>query len=320
MPKLGGMPSMEGLEWGRLGMLAAGIVVVVLVLLLVARSCCGTSAESKNRDFFAQVQAVLKTSDAAGAAAPRPAPLAAAADVEERRQEADRDRGRRRSRRVTAATKLKPTKQVESLQPWLLQTLSYRVNGLALHGRALCRGAYKAKPVPGGKLLVPCTQRLLASDVIYTDSYAFAGRKDAAGRQHRRRGADLDVPRPSRTSDVVTPAGMGAVLQRWKPGSVAHGLHGLRLDTVVARAGDGKTDTMQVGTVNQVKITGLTFLVTATNGGDFTEFDVPVKITIGTGDSKIVKTATIAQIAKGQQQTVEITGFNERHARSSARR
>ena len=30
-----GMPSLEGLEWGRLGMLAAGILVVVLVLLLL---------------------------------------------------------------------------------------------------------------------------------------------------------------------------------------------------------------------------------------------------------------------------------------------
>ena len=70
-----------------------------------------------------------------------------------------------------------------------------------------------------------------------------------------------------------------------KPGSVAHGLHGLQLDTVVARAG-GKTVTLQVGTVNQVKATGLTFLVTATNGGDFTEFDVPVKVTIGTGDTR----------------------------------
>src|SRR5262249_19015092 len=63
------------------------------------------------------------------------------------------------------------------------------------------------------------------------------------------------------------------------------------------------------GTVNQVKVTGLTFLVTAENGGDFTEFNVPVKITIGSGKSKITKTATIDQIAKGEQQTVEISGF-----------
>jgi hypothetical protein len=33
--------------------------------------------------------------------------------------------------------------------------------------------AYHAKPArAGGKQLVPCTQRMLASDIIYTDSYS----------------------------------------------------------------------------------------------------------------------------------------------------
>ena len=57
------MPSLEGLEWGRLGLLAAGIIVLVLVLLLAARSCGGSSATSKNRDYFDQVKKVLVTSD-----------------------------------------------------------------------------------------------------------------------------------------------------------------------------------------------------------------------------------------------------------------
>ena len=73
---------------------------------------------------------------------------------------------------VTAATSLKPTKQVESLQPWLIQTLSYRVNGLDCMISAMPQ-AYKAKPaLAGGKLLAPCMQRLLASDIVYTDSYS----------------------------------------------------------------------------------------------------------------------------------------------------
>jgi hypothetical protein len=169
--------------------------------------------------------------------------------------------------------------------------------------------AYKAKPVAsGGKVLAPCMQRLLASDIVYVDSYYAP-----AGKALQSDNIDVKVPTSDFLSDqdvnLVTPAGMASVLQRWKPGSATHGLHGLRLDTVVARAGDGTTKTLQVGTVNQVKITGLTFLVTATNGGDFTEFNVGVKVTIGSGDTKIVKTATIDQIGKGQQQTVEISNF-----------
>ncbi|MDX6523250.1 MAG: hypothetical protein QOI17_763, partial [Gaiellales bacterium] len=85
--------------------------------------------------------------------------------------------------------------------------------------------------------------------------------------------------------------------------------HVLTLDTVVARDSAGKTTTLQAGTVNTVKASGLTFLVTATNGGNYTEFNIPVKLTIGSGKNKVVKTATINQIAKGAQETVSITGF-----------
>ena len=36
---------------------------------------------------------------------------------------------------------------------------------------------------------------------------------------------------------------------------------------------------------------------------------MPVKLTIGTGTNEVTKTATIAQIEKGQQKTVTISGF-----------
>ena len=209
---------------------------------------------------------------------------------------------------VTAATNLKPTKQVASLQPWLLQTLSYRVNGLDCMISAMPQ-AYHAKPaLAGGKLLVPCTQRMLASDIIYTDSYS----TPATATLHKD-GIDVQVPTSvfldESDAEVLTPAGMAAVLQRWKPSSAAHGLHGLSLNTVVAKQGDGTLVTLQAGTVNTVKVHGMSFLITATNGGDFTETNVVVKLTIGTGANKVTKTATIPQIKKGQQKTVTISGF-----------
>jgi len=208
---------------------------------------------------------------------------------------------------VTAATNLKPTKQVASLQPWLLQTLSYRVNGLDCMIGAMPQ-AYHAKPArAGGKLLVPCTQRMLASDIIYTDSYS----TPATAALHQD-GIDVQVPTSvfldESDAEVLTPAGMAAVLQRWKP-SAAHGLHGLSLNTVVAKQGDGSLVTLQAGTVNAVKVHGMSFLVTATNGGDFTETNVVVKLTIGTGANKVPKTATIPEIKKGQSKTVTIGGF-----------
>jgi hypothetical protein len=300
------MPSLEGLEWGRLGMLAAGIVVVVLVLLLLTRACSGSSATSKNQAYFNEVKTVLGKSDAAGAQLHDLLNSRQPVKLKQVRARLTTMRAQAQSA-VTAATNLKPTKQVASLQPWLLQTLSYRVNGLDCMIGAMPQ-AYHAKPArAGGKLLVPCTQRMLASDIIYTDSYS----TPATAALHQD-GIDVQVPTSvfldESDAEVLTPAGMAAVLQRWKP-SAAHGLHGLSLNTVVAKQGDGSLVTLQAGTVNAVKVHGMSFLVTATNGGDFTETNVVVKLTIGTGANKVPKTATIPEIKKGQSKTVTIGGF-----------
>jgi len=301
------MPSLEGLEWGRLGMLAAGILVVVLVLLLLTRACSGSSATSKNQAYFNQVKAVLAKSDAAGAQLHDLLNPKAPVRLKQVRSQLTKMRAQAQSA-VTSATSLKPTKQVASLQPWLLQTLSYRVNGLDCMIGAMPQ-AYHAKPaLAGGKLLVPCTQRMLASDIIYTDSYS----TPATATLHKD-GIDVQVPTSvfldESDANVLTPAGMASVLQRWKPSGATHGLHGLSLNTVVAKEGDGKLVTLQAGTVNAVKVHGMSFLITATNGGDFTEYNIPVTLTIGTGANEVKKTVTIAKILKGQKETVSIDGF-----------
>ena len=304
---MSGMPALEGLEWGRLGMLAAGIVVVVLVLVFLTQQCSGSSAQSKNSDYMSQVQAVLKTSDAAGTNlsqllhSQQPVKRKAV----ERQLTAIRDQAQSA---VNAATQLKPTKQVQEWQPYLLQALSYRVNGVSCL-IAAAPAAYSSKRArAGGSQLVPCMERLLAADIIYQDSFAHP-----AGNALSHAGIDVPVPTsqflPADDTSLVTPDGLGAVIQHWKPSNVAHGLHGLTLDTVVARSAGGKTVTLQAGSVNTVKVQDLTFLVTATNGGNYTEYNIPVKLTIGTGKSAVVKSATIKQIDKGQPQTVEIGGF-----------
>src|SRR5204863_4387246 len=128
--------------------------------------------------------------------------------------------------------------------------------------------------------------RMLASDIVYADSYS-----RPATLTLDKDGIEVQVPTSvfldESDAEALTPAGMAAVLQSWKPSSAAHGLHGLKLDTVVAKQGDGKLVTLQSGTVNAVKVHGMSFLITATNGGDFTETNVGVKLTIGTGPNAV---------------------------------
>ena len=188
------MPSLEGLEWGRLGMLAAGIVVVVLVLLLLTQACSGSSATSKNQAYFNQVKTVLGKSDAAGAQLHDLLNSQQPVKLKQVQSRLTKMRGEAQSA-VTAATSLKPTKQVESLQPWLLQTLSYRVNGLDCMISAMPQ-AYHAKPA---------LRRRQAAGALHAADARLrhhlhrllldAGHRHPAQGRHRRPGADVGVPR-----------------------------------------------------------------------------------------------------------------------------
>jgi hypothetical protein len=103
---------------------------------------------------------------------------------------------------------------------------------------------------------------------------------------------------------------MSLIIQRWKPGATVSGLHGMSIDSVIAQS-DGKNVTLKPGgEVNQVKAsTSLVFVVSALNGGNFQEFDIPVTVRLGSGDQAPKATKTIPQAGPGQTATVEITGL-----------
>jgi hypothetical protein len=152
-------------------------------------------------------------------------------------------------------------------------------------------------------------QRLLSSDVVYADSYQARLNNDLSDA-----GVDVRAPDsvflPPASVNTVTPAGAGLMLQRLKPGAQGNGLHGMSLDSTVAQSG-GKSVTLRPGgEVNQVKASSdLTFVVTATNGGDFQEFDIPVKVTLGEGNSAVTRSAKIDQVGPKQKATVSIKGI-----------
>jgi hypothetical protein len=301
------MPSFEGLEWGRLGMLGAGIIVVVLVLLLLVRSCGGSSAGSKNRDFFDnKLKPVLTKSDQAAKELHDLFRSQRALKVTQIQTRLDSAAGLAQEA-LNEARGLNPTNEIEPFQPYLLQTLSYRVNGIKCLGNAMPEAYKEKRATAGGAQLVRCMDRLLASDVVYSDSFYAP-----ASRALQDKNIDAQVPtsvflaRADRP--LLTAPGMGSVLQRWKPSTSVNGLHGTKLDSVTAVSG-GDAVTLRTGTVNTIKATDVVFRVTVTNGGDFPEFNVKVTITIGQGDTKIVKSSTIDQIGAKETQTVEIKGI-----------
>ena len=303
----GGGPSLPPLEWGRIALVAGVAIVALLVLLFVVRSCTGgSSSQSKSDTYFKDVNSALKLSTLSSnqfrdlIRAKRPMPVGkAVAKVNLALKDA--------RAAVSAADSITPTKQLEPYHRYLEQALAYRVNGLECWAQNLPT-AYKARKLAtGGTFLVPCSQRLLASDVVYNDSYA--EQASAALRS-----AHLQGPVPTSVfmgpemQPLLLPAGSALTLERLKPGAAVHGLHGVSLESVIAQTSKGNI-TLQPDAVNRVTMSdNLTFVASVKNGGNFEEFDVVVQLTLGTGANQTKKTATITQIAPGATQTVSITG------------
>lgn len=284
------------LQYRRLGALAVGILVVVVVLLLVARSCSGSSSQGKNIDYFNAVkEKALTPSSVVAADFHKTLNLASGTKLSVVKQHFDSEAAAMR-KAADGAASVTPTKQLEPYQPALLQALQFRVTGLECMASNIGQAWKRKRAAGAGRILAPCTQRLLSSDYIYSDS--FAGPATTA-----LRGLGVQVP-ASRFLDptdisLVTPAGIGAAITRLKPSAV-HGLHGLGIESVVALP---QGTALQTGSTHVNELTGndkLIIVVSAKNFGNFREVGVPVTLTLThAGSSTIKRSGTIDSIDKG---------------------
>ena len=284
------------LQYRRLGALAVGILVVVVVLLLVARSCSGSSSQGKNIDYFNAVkEKALTPSSVVAADFHKTLNLASGTKLSVVKQHFDSEAAAMR-KAADGAASVTPTKQLEPYQPALLQALQFRVTGLECMASNIGQAWKRKRAAGAGRILAPCTQRLLSSDYIYSDS--FAGPATTA-----LKGLGVQVP-ASRFLDptdinLVTPAGIGAAITRLKPSAV-HGLHGLGIESVVALP---QGTALQTGSTHVNELTGdnkLIIVVSAKNFGNFREVGVPVTLTLThAGSSTIKQSGTIDSIDKG---------------------
>lgn len=287
------------LEYGRLAILAGGILVVVLVAWwALGRGGGGVSPTEK---YFTDVSAVLTHSDAVGKqfeevlVAPGLKPTQLQHRLQSQVAEAETQLGQ--------AEKIKPTGELVGVHPFLLQALQLRVTGLRCMAAEIVQAA-KAKPREGAQQLARCVQRMLASDVVYNDSYASAA-SDALRAHH----IVAQVPtshflKQPDTKLVTAPAFVG-VLARLGKGAV-HGLHGVQLISVVAIP-SGKT--LTPGGLTTITASQLAFRVAVQDSGHFQEVSVQVTGKLTLNGKTITKTATIPSIQPGKTESVELPAF-----------
>ena len=291
------------LEYGRLAILGAGILVVVFVAWWALGR--GGGGVSPTERYFQQVRAVDTQSDAVGQQFAKLLVTPGAT--------ADKLRGSLQKQLATSkallvkAQAIKPTSELAGVHPFLLQALQYRVTGLQCLVDDVTTAA-KQKSKTGSKQLSACAQRLLASDVIYSDSY-YQGAVDALRAHHIIAQVPTSRFLQPQNANLATGSGFVPVLDRIGK-HTASGRHGVALQSVVATPA-GKTLT-KTGLTTVTASQDLGFRVYVQDSGDFQEVGVKVKLKFTGGGTTVTRTGTISSIAKNQTKSIVIpANFNQ---------
>jgi len=294
-----------------IGLVAFAILIVVLLVLWV-QSCQEASKEKTYKSYMTKVSEVAGSSQQVG----RSLSQALLAQGQKEAQVEQRISGLARQEQldIQRAQEITPPGTLRDEHNALIQALQYRVSGLTGLASALAATANVKDATRAGGVLAGQMQRLLASDVVYADSF-----KDPSAAELKRQGvtgtAENGGPLvPSSTflqsADLVTPTAMGTVISRIRGGSVTPsqgGLRGTNLVSTTVQPNGQELSTTQTNTI--IVRTNMRIEVKVEDSGDSQEANIPVTLTIQQPSGNIVKRARISFINPGEQKTVTFSNF-----------
>jgi len=184
-----------------------------------------------------------------------------------------------------------------------VESLRYRANGLRGLQAAFTEAVDETDASVAGELLLAQTQRLLASDIIWTDSF-----QEPAEVVLTDEGIEgLDVPSSEfvTADDLVSQSSLAAIWQRIQgasTGGTPTGLHGNQIASVKVLPGG---QVLSATTETTIQVTDeLAFEVGVTDSGESQEVRVKVTLTIPKQPDPIILTETIPIIDPGETKTV----------------
>ena len=292
------------------GLVAFAILIIVLLVFWI-QSCQESSKTKTYKGYMSKVSDVASSSQQIGRQ------LSEALLTPSKRaqlQQKISGLARQEQQDVDQARGITPPGPLRDEQQSVIQALQYRVSGLTGLADAIGATATTKNSTTAASLLAAQMQRLLASDVIWEDSFrapaqaelnsqGVTGTNDAGGSL---------VP-PSQflqNAELATTTTMTPVVERLK-GSSSAGQNcpcgtGLVGTKVLPSARDLSTSTQ----TSIVVTTDMAFQVTVENSGNSQVFSVPVKLTIEQSKGgNIVKTARINFLNPGNQTTVTFRNF-----------
>jgi hypothetical protein len=294
-----------------IGLVAFAILIVVLLVLWV-QSCQEASKEKTYKSYMGKVSEVASSSQQVG----RSLSQTLLAQGQKQAQLEQRIAGLAHQEQldVQRAQEITPPGTLRDEHNALVQALQYRVSGLTGLASALAATASVKDSTRAGTVLAGQMQRLLASDVIYADSF-----RDPSAAELKRQGVTGTAANggplvPSSTflqsADLVTPTAMATVVSRIRGGSVTPsqgGLRGTNLVKTVVQPQNQELSTTQTNTI--IVRTNMRIEVTVEDSGDSQEANIPVTLTIQQPSGNIIKHAKISFINPGEQKTVTFSNF-----------
>ena len=290
------------------GLIAFAILIVVLLVLWV-QSCQEDQRQDTYRDYITSMASIAEESQRVGRdlnnALTTPS-IAPAALQTQLTGLADQQRlGANRAR------DLDPPGPLREVHEAALQSLQFRVNGLAGLGAAFRRTADTQDAQAAGTLLASQAQRLVASDVIWDDLFKEPARTELRAQDV----TGVEVPDSNfvQTADLASVSSMVPIWERINGGGTDGGstgggpLHGTCLQAVRAQPSGQQ---LSAGTETAiVASTDLAFQVVVENCGDNQEVSIDVTLTIQQSPTPVTKVQTIDLINPGETKTLTFRNF-----------
>lgn len=295
-----------------IGLIAFAILIIVLLVLWV-QSCQEASKEKTYKSYMSKVSEVTGSSQQIGRQLSQA--LLAQGLKEAQVEQRIASLARQEQLDVERAREITPPGTLRDEHNALIQALQFRVSGLNGLASALAATAKTKDATRAGSVLAGQMQRLLASDVIYDDS--FKGPAEAELNRQGVTGTSASggplVPESNflQSSDLVTTQAMVTVLGKIRGGAVTPSQGGLRGTNLVSVKVQPNNQELSTSTTNTITVrTSMTFQVTVEDSGDSQEANIPVTLTIQQASGvNIQKKATIGFINPGEQKTVSFSNF-----------
>ena len=285
------------------GLIALAILVVVLLVVWV-EGCAEDAKLDRNRTYLADIGSIGNASAKLGQ---QLSTLLTTPGLNE--EDLDAKLG---GYVQTAENQMQQAEDLNAPGPMVVpnggavEALRYRVNGLKGLQAAFKESADETDASIAGEQLLAQTRRLLASDVIWTDSF-----QEPAEVVLQDEGIEgLDVPSSQfiTTDDLVSQSSLAAIWQRIQgasTGGTPTGLHGSGIAYVKALPSGQLLSTT---TETTIKVTDeLKFEVGVEDTGESQEVRIKVTLTIPKQPDPIIKTATIPIIEAGETKAVVFT-------------